>query len=275
VSKNIHRESEDMELKNYLSHLKVNLVVAAYTHCPVYWRDIDYIPDYNKFYFICDGEGWLKIGEQEFYPKPGQLFFMPAGIKQSYSTISDDAFTKYWCHFTAKIGDVNIYNFIKFPFFIDVVNKKEITNLFLKLISYYDSKELTSPLYAQAILIELFARFIENVSIDNLCLYPSVSIKKVDYILRYVRNNIHENFTIEQLAKMANFHPNYFIRFFKKHTGSSPISYINKMKMEKAKSLLTAREMNITEIAYSIGFNDVYHFSKTFKRYTGFSPTEF
>jgi AraC family transcriptional regulator of arabinose operon len=146
-----------MELKNYLSHLKVNLVVAAYTHCPVYWRDIDYIPDYNKFYFICDGEGWLKIGEQEFYPKPGQLFFMPAGIKQSYSTISDDTFTKYWCHFTAKIGDVNIYNFIKFPFFIDVVNKKEITNLFLKLISYYDSKELTSPLYAQAILIELFA----------------------------------------------------------------------------------------------------------------------
>lgn len=271
----IHRESESTEIRNYLSHLKVNLIVAAYTHCPIDWRDTDYIPDYNKFYYICDGEGWLKIGKQEFYPKSGQLFFMPAGVKQSYSTISNNTFIKYWCHFTAKIGDINVYNFIKFPFFIDVKNKEEVENLFLKLISHYDNEEISSFLYAQAVLVELFARFIKNIPTDNLHLYPSLSIKKVNDILQYVRSNLHMNFTIEQLAKMANFHPNYFIRFFKKHMGSSPINYINRMKMEKAKNLLTAKEMNVTEIAYATGFNDVYHFSKAFKRYTGFSPTEF
>ncbi|NSW90901.1 MAG: helix-turn-helix transcriptional regulator [Firmicutes bacterium] len=265
----------NQELKNYLSHLQVNLIVAAYTHCPVNWRDIDYIPDYNKFYFICNGEGWLKIGEQEFYPKPGQLFFMPAGVKQSYSTISNNTFVKYWCHFTAKIGDVNLYNFIRVPFFIDVINKKEVEKLFLKLIEFYERGEIASYLYAQSVLIEIFAYYIENIPKENLCFSPSLPIEKLNHVLRYIENNISCDLTIEQLAKMASFHPNYFIRFFKKHMGNSPINYINRIRMEKAKDLLIIKDMNITEIAYAIGFNDVYHFSKAFKKYTGFSPTEF
>ena len=264
------------ELKNYLSHLNINLIIADYTHCPANWRDIDYIPDYNKFYFICNGEGWLKIGEQEFFPKPGQLFFMPAGIKQSYSTISKNTFEKYWCHFTAKIGDVSLCNFIKFPFYIDVVDKKEVEKLFIKLIDYYKSEKIPSCLYAQSMLIEIFAYYIGNIPEGNLLLSPSSSVKKLNYLLLYIENNISLDLTVEKLAKMAGFHPNYFIRFFKKHMGNSPINYINKIKMEKAKELLSINdEMNISEIAYTIGFNDVYHFSKVFKKYTGFSPSEF
>ena len=75
-------------LNNYFTNMHVNLIVAAFTKCPELWSDIDYTPDYNKFYFIREGEGWLKVGEKEFYPKPGQLCLMPAGIKQSYSNIS-------------------------------------------------------------------------------------------------------------------------------------------------------------------------------------------
>lgn len=263
-------------LKNYFSHLNVKLVIAAYTHCPANWRDIDYIPDYNKFYFICDGEGWLKIGDEEFFPRAGQLFFMPAGIKQSYSTINNNTFKKYWCHFTAKIGDVNLCDFVKFPFFIDVADRKKVGALFEKLIDCYNSKKITSPLCAQSALIDIFAHYIDNIPEKNMRLLPSSSAEKINCLLRYIENNMSMDLTVEKLAGIAGFHPNYFIRFFKKHMKSSPINYISRVKIEKAKELLSIKDdMNITEIAYATGFNDLYHFSKVFKKYTGFSPSEF
>jgi AraC family transcriptional regulator of arabinose operon len=264
------------ELKNYLSYSNVKLIIANYIHCPANWRDIDYIPDYNKFYFICDGEGWLKIGDKEFFPKVGQLFFMPAGIRQSYSAISKNTFKKYWCHFTAKIGDVNLCDFIKLPFFIDVTDRMKVKALFDELVSYYKSEKITSPLRAQSALIDIFAYYIDNIPEKNLHLSPSSSVEKISCLLRYIENNISMDLTVEKLAGIVGFHPNYFIRFFKKHMGSSPINYINKIKIEKAKELLSIKDdMNITEIAYLIGFNNLYHFSKVFKKYTGFSPSEF
>src|SRR5690242_5784985 len=97
-------DNEKHLIKSYLSNVQVNVTLAGYSNVGPEWRDIDYTPDYNKFYFICEGEGCLKIGDKEYLPKPGQMFLMPQGIQQSYFTINENSFTKYWCHFTAKIG---------------------------------------------------------------------------------------------------------------------------------------------------------------------------
>lgn len=262
-------------LNHYFSNMHVGLIVAAFTKCPELWSDIDYTPDYNKFYFILEGEGWLKVGEQEFYPKPNQLCLMPAGVKQSYSNINKNTFTKYWCHFSAKIGELNIFSVVKTPLIINVENTGILENLFQKLIYHYNNSTFTSSLYSQAVLIEILAFFLENISEEEIFINSSSSIDKLEKIFLYIENNISEDISIKQLAKMTNFHPNYFIRFFKKHTGISPAHYINKRRMEKAKNLLTLNNMSVTYIGESLGFNDLYHFSRMFKTYTGFSPTEY
>lgn len=61
-------------LTNHLSNLQVDLFMVNFNRCDTDWQDLDYTPDYSKFYLICEGEGWLKIGDQEYYPAPGQLF---------------------------------------------------------------------------------------------------------------------------------------------------------------------------------------------------------
>ena len=78
-------------LENYFSNLHVNLIVAAFTKCPSTWRDMDYIPDYNKFYFICNGEGMLKVGTQDFILNRTALPDA-SSIKQSYSCINTNTF---------------------------------------------------------------------------------------------------------------------------------------------------------------------------------------
>jgi YesN/AraC family two-component response regulator len=64
-------------------------------------------------------------------------------------------------------------------------------------------------------------------------------------------------------------------KLFKQETGESPINYLIKIRMEKAKELLVKEELSVKEIANSVGYQDAYHFSKLFKKYTGNSPSDY
>lgn len=262
-------------LKNYLSNLQVEVDVASYVHCPQNWREIDYIPGYNKFYWIRSGEGWLKIGNEEYYPKPGQLFIMPAGVLQSYSIISKNTFSKYWCHFIAKIGDVNLFDIIHYPVFVNAGNDRRLEKLFDKLIFNMENNQFTSVIKRKAALIEIIAYFLDNTNIESIFLSTSPSVDKLNHVLSYIENNLSDNINIETLAQIVHFHPNYFIKFFRDHLGCSPIKYINRARVEKAKYLLKNTSLTVKEIAGKIGFNDSSYFSKTFKKYTDLSPLEF
>lgn len=262
-------------LKNYLANLQVNLVVAAHTHCWREWRELDYIPEFNKFYLIQSGEGWIKIGDREFLPKPGQLFLLPAGIRQSFSTVSENTFTKYWCHFTATIGDKNLFDILRPPWYMDVRDLPALTLMFEELIDHYGSDEVTASLRVKSVLLDIIACYLEDAVVEDVSMLAGTGVEKLDRILGYIDSHAGDAIKVEQLARMVHFHPNYFIKFFREHAGSSPMHYINKVRLEKAKALLLGTELTMTEIAEKTGFCSLFHFSRSFKNHTGFSPSEF
>ena len=62
--------------------------------------------------------------------------------------------------------------------------------------------------------------------------------------------------------------------FFKVY-GASPIHYLSEFRIKKAKSILKSDYDSIEQVAQSVGYNSIYHFSKMFKQYVGVSPTEY
>jgi AraC-like DNA-binding protein len=79
---------------------------------------------------------------------------------------------------------------------------------------------------------------------------------------------------IENLAKSLRLSGAQFRRIFKEHTGLSPYQYYNQMRIHRAKELLRGTSLSIKEIAAQLCFESPYHFSKTFKKGTARSPTE-
>ena len=81
---------------------------------------------------------------------------------------------------------------------------------------------------------------------------------------------------IEDIAKICNVSECYFRKLFKEYSGKSPMDFRQHCRIEKAKQLLLADEgLSIGEIAEELHFSDIYHFSKTFKKYTDMSPNRF
>jgi YesN/AraC family two-component response regulator len=99
-------------------------------------------------------------------------------------------------------------------------------------------------------------------------------MQHLNSVLKYIEQHLHENITIQQLADIVHFHPNYLIRQFHERVGSSPIQYIQRLKMDAAKTWLTATDDAISDIAGKVGM-ELYYFSRIFKKQTGLSPTEY
>ena len=80
---------------------------------------------------------------------------------------------------------------------------------------------------------------------------------------------------IDNLAKMCYISPATFRRKFKKTTGMSPVEYRNMLKIKKAADLLKTGEFSVSEVSKAVGIDDIYYFSKMFKKYTGKTATNY
>ena len=100
----------------------------------------------------------------------------------------------------------------------------------------------------------------------------SIIIPAVEYIhSRYSTELI----SIGHLAGMCNITPEYFRRIFKQFYGTSPLNYINNLKISRAKELIDSGMYTITESALRSGYTDMSHFSREFKKATGMCPSEY
>jgi YesN/AraC family two-component response regulator len=97
--------------------------------------------------------------------------------------------------------------------------------------------------------------------------------------LRRAENFILENYTkkisLKEIADVAGLSPPYFSTIFKEEMGENLSKYLNRLRVEKASSLLLETDMSLSEIAACCCFEDQSWFSKIFKAYTGISPGKF
>ncbi len=93
--------------------------------------------------------------------------------------------------------------------------------------------------------------------------------------LRYIHANYSGHLTLEGAAHSAELSPNYFSNLFNARMGISFSSYVNKVRIEHAQSLLLDTSLPIIEIAALVGFEEQSYFSKVFKENTGQSPGKY
>lgn len=137
-----------------------------------------------------------------------------------------------------------------------------IYNLFLKICTYTQIEELL--LSATAYFCALVAKY----KYDN---HP-YWIRK---IMEYINEHLHVNISLEKLSNIVHLTPAYVSTTFKKENGFSIKEYIQRAKIEEAKYLLTNTDIQILSISTSLMYSSQTYFSKIFKRYTGYLPSEY
>ncbi|MGL5642669.1 MAG: helix-turn-helix domain-containing protein, partial [Paraclostridium sp.] len=88
----------------------------------------------------------------------------------------------------------------------------------------------------------------------------------------YIYNNKSENISMEKMANLCHVSTSYFSRLFSKELGENFSTYIPKLKIKWAKTLLKETDMHINEISDELGFSESGYFIKIFKKHEGVTP---
>ncbi len=101
---------------------------------------------------------------------------------------------------------------------------------------------------------------------------PTLSREGIRRVIEAIEEDPKKSWTVSEMAQMAGYSKPHFNRLFKAETGSSALNYVTQYRIHHASRLLRESSLTITEIAESLGFCDVYFFSRQFKKITGLPP---
>ncbi|ANS74438.1 AraC family transcriptional regulator [Paenibacillus yonginensis] len=240
------------------------------------WNRTDEIPSFSRLYYIADGEGSVLLNGELHYPKPGQLMIMPAGSVQTTTTSRDNPYTRHFCHFDAKIGEWPLFAPEGKLILVDAEEPEATRRLFLNMEEQFSQGGYLAPLRLKSALLHLLAYCMEHsgytAELDRFLFHEERV--KLGSVLQYIEEHLDQTIEIDTLADIIHLHPNYFIPYFKKLMGVTPIHYVQQKRMDKAKRLLSFSNLSISDTAEQLGM-DLPHFSRTFKKATGVSPSSY
>lgn len=258
------------------------------------WIDHD-----NVFTYIAEGEADFILDGIQYHLKGGNVIVMPPYLKHLVRSTSTIPLVQYTFHFDlfydrersllTKIG-VAAYDHsiavregetvLKAIAPVTYINHPEqpyLKNRFHIMHKEYLDQKPGVELMIKSIAIELLAIYLRNQS--NHAHVKSIMTKSwamLEKAITYINKNYsNEELDNVQISQFADVTPNYLSQAFKKHLGIPMHSYVNHIRIERAKELILKRDQKLTEVASSVGFSGIHVFSKIFKKTVGMTPSEF
>ncbi len=146
-----------------------------------------------------------------------------------------------------------------------------ISWLALRLYKEFRQADNFAALAVQGLMLEIIAEASRDRE-QRTARRPPRSVEQAREILH---EQFSENLPLTRIASMTGVHPVYLARAFRNYFGCSMGEYVRRLRIEAACHQLSGSELSLSEIASAVGFYDQSHFSNTFKRYTGVTPTEY
>lgn len=214
-----------------------------------------------------DNETIVNAGNMILY-RPKEL--------QKYEYYGTDKTEVYWVHFTG--GDVkNVLRKYGIKdnmrtFFVGT--SLEYERIFKRMISELqrcqeDYEEILT-LLMRHLLISIHRDLLKDRKTSDVYLD-----NEMDIATQYFNDNYNTDINIEEYAQSRGMSTCWFIRNFKKFTGTTPMQYIMSIRISNAQSLLETTQYSISEISRIVGYSNPLYFSRLFHKQKGFAPSKY
>jgi len=219
------------------------------------------------FEYVISGKGYIECEGEKFSVEAGDCYVLGNHKSHMYYSDKETPLHKIWINVRGPFIDtvLKLYK-LNQPVVICKINALP---LFLEMKHIMENPSMEYDMQSDAVAVKLteLILLIYRTGTSGLC--RSSSLAKIK---RHIDLSIRFDESVEDIARAFYINPSYMIACFKKEYGLTPKQYMLRRKMEAAKQLLAESETEIKDIAATLGFSSVYHFSNTFKALTGISP---
>jgi AraC-like DNA-binding protein len=212
--------------------------------------------------FCISGKITYTHNGKKYVSDPSHAIFHPKG--QSYTFRCDESGEFLVINFqcTEDFNSTEFYsaNISSLALYVNDYNTLER----LQLLKKSDSR-----IKSLAVLYSILSRLAAESQNQNINTYLATALITIE-------NNLQDPMLdVTRLAEISGISEVYLRKLFSKTLGVSPKQYLIDLRMSKAKQLLKNTQLPITQISEKCGYQNIYHFSRTFKATTGYSPTEY
>jgi AraC-like DNA-binding protein len=229
----------------------------------------DPLTRYFRFYGISQAitcGGWYFSNGKKKQIKAGDCIISTPGVLQDYASENEEYMEDAIC-FTGQIAD----NFFKSGIIQDGVFPLGSGRYLLPIIELLADPSHNAQIKANMALIKLLTDIHLNTSKD----FSSDRYHQVDYLIEMINLHPEKWWTSAEMSEICSLSQSQLRIVFQRKTGMKPKIYIDRIKIQRASNLLRNSNMNIADIAKSIGYADPFHFSRRFKQLTGVSPGKY
>ncbi|CAG7618203.1 HTH-type transcriptional activator RhaR [Paenibacillus solanacearum] len=240
-----------------------------------------------EVYYLISGQRTYFIKDRSYLISPGDLVFINKLDLHKTSDVGEPGHERVVINFSDRFlgSDHPLYTpalFAAFQHPSHVFRLKLQDQLFVQHILKRMTQELKEKAtgyetYVKLLLMELLlfagrcSEKQETVSFEH----RSPMHKKISEVVRHINDSFHEPLTLAGLSERFYMSPFYLSRAFREVTGFTFVEYVNTTRIKEAQRLLKETNMKIIEIADAVGFENIAHFGRMFKKLARLTPLEY
>lgn len=214
--------------------------------------------------------GVLYINDEHCPIEPNTIVCAPPNVSRHAKL----HYKCYYVHLTAREGVITeILDCL--PYFLKTENYDKYLEIFKRLVKHYDYAAQNSELIINGILLELIYNLYQEAKGNSHKSSVTSSISVIDDSVKYIKENLTADLSLEALSNRASFSPIYFHNRFKTSVGKTPREFVEEQRIKKAANLLVTTNMTLSEITYECGFSSQSYFSYAFKRKMKMTPRQY
>ncbi|RSM72951.1 AraC family transcriptional regulator [Amycolatopsis sp. WAC 01375] len=223
---------------------------------------------------VCtDGVGHCEVDGRVNVIRPGNALVLPPSLPHFYRADSRAPWTIWWLH--AAGSQVSELLSVVTPdggeAIIEVRDVYRAVSAIDDAIGFLERDETFPHLISASgagwtLLAQLAADALTEAH------QPTEPVRQAQ---EYLRHNFAKPVIVKELARTAGLSPSHFAALFRMAAGCGVVEYAKRLRMARARELLVTTSRDISEIARTIGYNDAFYFSRTFRREHGCSPSEY
>ncbi|BBI31987.1 AraC family transcriptional regulator [Cohnella abietis] len=164
---------------------------------------------------------------------------------------------------------------VSFPYVMSARNPKAYAALFRRMLKTFADKRYGYQLALRSCLLEVLSLMVSDLAMEKEEERAAPIRSEIAQVINEMELHYSKPLHLEGLAELVFLAPNYLRNLFKQETGRTPVEYLTHIRLGKAKEMLLTEPYTIGEIAEKIGYPDIHHFSKLFKKFEGLSPKHY
>lgn len=217
-------------------------------------------PEHHEFIVVLSGAIQVRMAGQRYHAEKGQVLFYPRAVAHEEFSVGAGPLETIFIGWSCDEIDTTSWPVVGH-------DRRERIQGLARWMFELNTQDTPDNATIRGLLLGVIAEFGVQQTHEE--------IQAIDLVRRIMQDHLADRLRLEDLAAQAHLSRTHFVRVFTRATGTTPMRYLSRLRVDQARNLILTTRLPMKQVARAVGFPDEFQLSRVFKRVTGRTPSSY